>query len=315
MMILGIEPAMMIPMSSDQQHLINVDKQHRESIATLRLLDIPSFVTTLLPQIGIRWPYCWLAVEMDQGRLVEDREGDIDILAGNLLPADRGHLKRAIEEMKASYPDRPDSFHDYMGSHRLAEEGGIAWPPALEYLVGIEVKCSYFDDRPRSTKSSRKKVRGIRSQLDGYIEMGLDRVVMLDVVANRPEPNEGFGSFSVASWRAHDNRKAMHETWNARILADSPVDHFVLSLGAVEAGHEGLRGGGYPTLVHQGRTCYDPTNVRIRANRLMMDSRLLELFRTQPQPRWFPATFVDCESCRKLHWLGECKQTTTLPTA
>ncbi len=182
-----------------------------------------------------------------------------------------------------------------------------------DHLVGIEVKCSYFNDGPHSTKSSLSKVHGIRSQLDGYIGMGLDRVVMLDVIANVPEPNGGFGSFSVASWRAHDNRNAMAEILNARIPEDSPVDHFALSLAAVDGGHEGLRGGGYPTLVHQGRTCYDPTNVRIRASRLMMDSRLLELFRTQPQPRWFPATFVDCESCKKLHWLGECMQTTLPP--
>src|SRR6266850_4585673 len=107
-------------MISDDRHLINVDSQFRESIATLRLLDMPPFVTTLLPKLGIRWPYCWLVVEMDQGRLVEGRKGDIDILAGNLLPADIQHLRRAIEEMKTSYPDRPDSFHDYMGSHKLA---------------------------------------------------------------------------------------------------------------------------------------------------------------------------------------------------
>ncbi len=108
MMILRIDPAMMIPMSSDEPHLINVDKQHRESIATLRLLDIPPFVMTLLPQIGIRWPYCWLAVEINQRRLVEGRKGDIDILAGNLALKDIDHLHRAIAAMKNSYPDRPD---------------------------------------------------------------------------------------------------------------------------------------------------------------------------------------------------------------
>lgn len=150
---------MMKPMISDDRHLIDVDKQHRESIATLRLLDIPPFVTTLLPQIGIRWPYCWLVVEMDQGKLVERRKGDIDIFAGNLLPADMEHLRRVIAESKASYPDRPDSFHDYWGSHKLAVEGGVAWPPAFEYLVGIEVKTSYFSDGPHATKSSSSQIR------------------------------------------------------------------------------------------------------------------------------------------------------------
>ena len=263
-------------MISDDRHLINVEGQYREPIATLRLLDIPPFFTTLLPQIGIRWPYCWFVVEMNQGRLVEGRKGDIDILAGNLALKDIDHLHRAIAEMKSSYPDRPDSYYGEWAPYKVAEEGGIAWPAVTDYLVGIEVKCSYFSDGPHSTKSSPSKVHGIRSQLDGYIEMGLDRAVMLDVIANVPEPNGGFGSFSVASWRAHDNRKAMDEMLTARILADSPVDHFALSLAAVDGGHEGQRGGGYPTLIHQGRTCYDSADPDIPRNRLQMNRQLSE---------------------------------------
>jgi hypothetical protein len=246
-------------------------------------------------------------VEMDQGRLVEGRKGDIDILAGNLALKDIDHLHRAIAEMKNSYPERPDWFYGEWAPYKVAEEGGLAWPPVTDYLVGVEVKCSYFSAGPHSTKSSPSKIHGIRSQLDGYIEMGLDRAVMLDVIANLPEPNGGFGSFSVASWRAHDNRKAMDEILNARIPADSPVDHFVLSLAAVGGGHEGQRSGGYPTLVHQGRACYDSTNADIRRNRLQMNCQLSELLKSQPQPRWFPATFVDCRECRRLHWPGGCK--------
>ena len=34
----------------------------------------------------------------------------------------------------------------FMAAKRIADDGGIAWPPNLDYIVGVEVKCAYQQD-------------------------------------------------------------------------------------------------------------------------------------------------------------------------
>jgi hypothetical protein len=71
-----------------------------------------------------------------------------------------------------------------MAGRKIAGAGGIRWPPEPSYVIGLEVKCSYFDSRPHSTKSSPDKVAGIRKQIEWLLKMRLDRVALLDVIAN-----------------------------------------------------------------------------------------------------------------------------------
>jgi hypothetical protein len=66
----------------------------------------------------------------------------------------------------------------------VSESCGLKWPPQPVFVVGIEVKCAFFTDKLRASKSSDAKVEGIRKQIDWLKRMGLDSVGLLDVIGN-----------------------------------------------------------------------------------------------------------------------------------
>jgi len=44
-----------------------------------------------------------------------------------------------------------------MATKRYVEEGGIAWPPRTDFLIGVEVKCAYEKDGEIKAKKDSPK--------------------------------------------------------------------------------------------------------------------------------------------------------------
>ncbi len=153
------------------------------------------------------------------------REGDIDILFGNLI---------------------------------VTEDGEIDWPPSTEYLVACEVKSIYrmrhTDNEPhikfKSTKNSTKKRLGIQSQLRQHIRDGFDRVVLVDIVSNPPETDvEGHHPWMVASSLSGESLISANESvLNSRfqeVDCRNPIDsvgHFAISNCPINGCDEVLAG-------------------------------------------------------------------------
>jgi hypothetical protein len=232
-------------MSANPVYLIEIDSQEREHEATVRLLDTDPVIQGLFWELGLQWPLCWCLVEIDQRQLVPERRGDVDILAGNLTWREPERYRSLVREFANEYPHWNPTLHYELAMWKLIGEGGILWPPRLDHVVAIEVKCAYLADNVvHSTKSSPSKIRGIRNQLDGLIEMGFDNVALLDFIATQPSVGMNGDAWLRANVVTAVALEQMHEILLQRLKDDSPASHFAICIGAVEGDSESMRGAG-----------------------------------------------------------------------
>jgi hypothetical protein len=129
-----------------------------------------------------------------------DEAGEIDIIAGRNTPADEASYGGAFEEEASHWPAGiPQELLNYLAERRFVADGGLAWPPPTDVLMGVEVKCAYEQDGViRSSKSSPEKIRDLHKQLRRDLDLGLDIVGLVDIIANQPADGEG----SDAWWHA-----------------------------------------------------------------------------------------------------------------
>jgi hypothetical protein len=202
----------------------------------------------------------------------------------------------------------------------LARAGGIAWPPSASHLVGLEAKCAYLDpcagrissDVLRSTKLSTKKVAKLRRQIESLLEMGLDEVALLDVIANPPVSGPDGGAWISSLAVAAESAAAMASTLNRRLPEESDAGHWVWSCGAVVGGYEFQRGAGCRQELRpsKGNGRLESSSV-VGGLRHELERNLRIVFSQFATPLVFPAVFVDCRDCGAVHalpWDGtRCK--------
>lgn len=286
-------------------HLVDIPGQERETETILRLIDTDPLIQSFFHALGLTWPLCWYVIQINQAKLVSTRRGDVDILAGNLTWHDPKQFSTYVREDAAERPDWHPTWHFDLAARKLAEEGGILWPPSTDYLVAIEVKCAYFTDTLHAAKGNQ--AADIRKQVTGLQKMGFDHVALLDVIANRPASGVGMDAWTAAGWQAHDSRQAMLGILQHRLEPNSEVHHFALSIGAVIGGDENLRGAGMPIPIHPGTTNYDSKNRMMVANRFGMNQNIRQLLARHPAPHFYPHVFIDCDLCGEIHQVGACQ--------
>lgn len=285
-------------------YIVDVDSQERETQA-IRLLLTSPWRDDLLVPFGFD-ALTWVVVEAQKHILTPEIVGDVDILVGNLAFKDWTQYSEALTKIQSEYPQYPPNLRTFLAGKIVAEADGIEWPPRPSHLAGIEVKVSYFTDKPRATKSSPEKVNGIRNQIDWLEAMGLDQFALLDVVGNEPSDDES-GAWFGALARAEKSRSAMDDILKCRLAEDSAAGQFVWSIGSVVGGDEGMRGAGGLHMLRSPnlnpRLAVKHPDV-VRNRRAILD-HIPRLLAAAAAPRYFPVVLIDCRKCRAVHYLND----------
>jgi hypothetical protein len=291
-----------------EPHLVDLPSTQREPIAALRFLRSPlSF--EFLHSLGLHPRFSWYAVQIKHSRLCDTGVGDVDLLCGQLEWTDPALHQKLVADNAKRDPHAPPYLWDELAAIELVNSGGIKWPPALDYLVGVEAKCAYLDpeadsDRAvKSGKSSRSKVRHTRNQLQALLELGLNRVVLLDLIANPPSGGIDGLAWLNASDAAQRSKGALSNALVARLAESSPCGHWVMSMGSVVGGNENFRGAGLPEKLRDAVENPLLREEATRAQRNELETRLHRVLEKLPYPQWFPPTYVDCTRCKTIHSL------------
>ena len=285
-------------------YIVEADSQERESEAIRHI--VGSFHRDLLLRPFGFDDLTWIIVEALKSKLTPGIVGDVDILAGNLDFKDWSAYREALAEIEGKYPHYPHVLKTQLAGKSVSEAGGLQWPPEPVFVAGIEVKCAYFTDRLRASKSSESKIDGIRKQIDWLDRMGLDNCALLDVIGNEPAYQES-GGFLGALARADRSLEAAVSVLNGRLREHSKAGHFVWAVGSVGAGDEGMRGAGALELVRQPErnpllAAKDPETL---AHRAALLGNIPKLLAHLPPPRCFPAVFRDCRKCQGIHYFDD----------
>lgn len=290
-----------------------VEIEQREQEACRRLVQMPFLSERMFARLGMQAWFSWFILDLQKDRLVSGLRGDIDVLAGRLSWTDPAVFEQLmVEERTAARGGRHDSWNYQLAATKLARAGGIAWPPSASYLVGLEAKCAYLEpsagrisrDALRSTKPSAKKVVKVRRQIESLLEMGLEEVALLDIIANPPVSGPDGGAWISSLAVAVESAAAMGSISDKRLPEECDAGHWVWSSGAVVGGYEFQRGAGCPQELRPSKG-----NGRLKSSSVVGGMRqeveknlgiVLAQFAT---PLVFPAVFLDCRDCGTVHAL------------
>lgn len=288
-----------------------VEEAEREHKAVGLLPTIPFLTERIVGVSAILDPYfCWHLLRLKKRRLQSSLDGDIDLLMGPLAWNDQQEFLSCIEEEGKSKSHWHPSAIARLAAARLAERGGLKWPPSQIHLVAIEAKCAYLNPQAteispqhiKSTKTSKQKIAHTRAQLVSLVRMGFDKVILLDIIANPPVTGLDGQAWFTALEVATLSRKALSSALANRLPSNSPVGHCVWSIGSVAGGNESQRGAGSPLELRQ--SIQNPlleSDKEVQSSRTEVDKSLLNIFSKLPRPQGFHAVFLDCEQCGNIH--------------
>ena len=212
------------------------------------------------------------------------------------------------EERANAQAERHDSWNYKIAALKLARAGGISWPPSCDHLVGVEAKCAYwkpcaFGGPKEGLKSTKRgKTEKIRKQIENLLEMGLDQVALLDIIANPPVSGRDGGAWISALNVAAMSRDAMFPILGGRLGDECEAAHWVWSIGAVLGGDELYRGAGAPIEVRSSRGNSRLASViSAQSARQEVVEHLRDMFANLQAPTIFPSIFLDCRDCRIVH--------------
>lgn len=276
----------------------------------------------MLRGLGFNPPCSWALIEVEMKDLGVSLKGYVDILIGHTTWSNPKQFDDALNEhMELLSSADPDALIHLvnpanMAADMVAWNGGVQWPPSTDYLAGIEVKCSRLDinvnpykakideDDMKSTKSSRQKTEKIRLEIDKLLRLGLDKIALLDLIANPPADGINIGAWSNASMIASKTEKAMSKVFGNRLLPNSAAGHWVYSLGAVAGGNEAMRGAGYPNQYRAPQQNSFAANSDISNERQSLEQSVTTIFNRVPNPYSLPALHINCRTCRIIHRCG-----------
>lgn len=287
-------------MVMEPTYLLNVEHKEREVLGRFdRFLDIFS---PFLESLGIAPRYSWYLIQFEMKQFVSDMLGDVDILAGKLEPASQELYEQSLNRAREMGPDvNPYTLH-HLASIDLAWKGNLKWIPSLNYLIGIEVKCSYrpWDapakvekDDMKSRKSSPNKKKEIRKEVDKLLKMGFNKVGLFDFIANPPADGIGSQPWNVAAHISGQSMDAMNEILYQRLPDDSPAGHGASSFSGIYGKEEHHAGAYDYPIFRQAQVNSLLENEEIKSNRQEMEKNLSKLLQTFPCPRSTPAIFIN----------------------
>jgi hypothetical protein len=280
-----------------REYIIDQESEQREPVATHRLLATMPLREQLFPDLG---RFSWYIMELRLSTLGLDEPGEIDIIGSLLAPTNTDAYHTLYQEEARRHPDWEPNAIDCLATKDFVDQGGIAWPPRTDILIGIEVKCAYErDGRIKSAKTSPEKIRKLHEQLRRDLDLGLDFVGLLDIVANQPATGQGSDAWLNAMRTSCTSFDLLQQLLNGRIPQDSPVGHWAWSVGAVADGDETIRGAGGPRLLRR------PTRNPHTPKRPRVEQLLATLLATLPRPRTWPVLIKDCKDCKRVHYFQE----------
>lgn len=283
------------PEDRTPQYIVDHETQRRESVATHRLLEIGPISERLLTPLGLS-RFCWAILELRLEKVISGIAGEIDILAGPLTWTDPAAFERELAIESRNRPDAHPTVPEFLAAKTLADDRGIAWPPRMDYLVGVEVKCAYEESGLRSTKASPQKIADIRKQIMRDLNLGLDRVAFVDIIAHHPSTGNGSDAWLTAGADAQSSLAAMSPTLAARLPDDSAAGQFAWSIGTVAGGDETMRGAGAPILLRPPQP-----NPWRTTDRSAFEGGIAEILRALPHPTSWPVILRDCRPCNAIH--------------
>lgn len=279
-----------------------LDTEHKEREVLNRFNQFLGNFSPFLESLGIAPQYSWYLIQFEMKQFVPGMRGDVDILAGKLEPASQELYEQSLNRAKEMGPDvNPYTLH-HLAAIDLAWKGNLKWIPSLEYLIGIEVKCSYQpwdapakveEDDMKSRKSSPNKTTEIRDEVGKLLKMGFDKVGLFDFIANPPADGVGNQPWNVAAHISGQSMSAMNRILGERLSEDSPAGHGASSFSGVygkEEHHAGVYD--YP-IFRQAQTNPFLENAEIKSNRQEMEKNLSRLLQTFSCPRSTPAIFIN----------------------
>jgi hypothetical protein len=286
-----------------------VESSQGEHAVIRKLQGLLSLLTEFFASLKLNPNYCWYLLEVEMSDLVSSFRGDVDILVGQLRARNPDDFNRALAKFSKECPDAHPAWLNQLASLDIAESGGIEWPPRTDYLVGIETKYLFLDPKAReitentvkSRKSSPSAVRKIRLKLDRLVDMGFDKVALLEFIGNPPATGVGSRAWSIASGIAAASENAVASVFEKRLPADSTAGHWVCSIGAVAGGDETLRGSGGTTEYRPARDNPHTSHEGRTISRKEMQTNLHSILNNLPAPRSFPALYINCKPCGQLH--------------
>jgi hypothetical protein len=295
-----------------------IEEPEREHDAVRALVQLRFIAEKILCPLAINVYFCWFILRLRKDRLLPARVGDIDLLAGLLEWNDPNEFPLRFEEAKRQWPQWHESHAAFFAAQTLANEGRIKWPPPTSHLVAIEAKCAYLNPAAtdvrlesfKSTKMSKAKIAHTRAQIRDLLDMGFDRVALLDVIANPPGGGADGQAWLAAGSLADDSRRVLMPALARRLSSDTAAGHWVWSAGAVLGGNESQRGAGYPLEVRTAVQNPLLSDRRGSSRRKQLEEKLRSEFENLPAPLNLDVVFVDCDRCRKIHHgseLCDCK--------
>lgn len=294
-----------------------IESQHCERTFLAGLGWSWSALQPMLRSLGIHPHVCWALIEVDMRDLVPSLKGDVDLLVGRIGFKNHERFEGRLKEHLASLNSLPGNTliqfmaPDNVVADLLAGEGELIWPPKPDYLVGLEVKCSRLntDVNPltapitvadmKSTKGSPQKTRKIRLEVEKLINIGCDRVALLDLIANPPADGINMGAWHSASVVAQKTEDAMQQVLLNRLPADCAAAHWVYSVGAVAGGDETFRGSGLP---QQYREAQPTARSGIgETQRTELNESIVDILSRVSPPYFLPAVYMNCRLCKRIH--------------
>jgi hypothetical protein len=286
-----------------------VESNQGEHAVIRKLQGLLPLLTEFFTSLNLNSKYCWFLLEVEMSDLVSSFRGDVDILVGQLHAKNPEDFNQALAKYSREVPDAHPAWLNQLASLDIAESGGIEWPPRTDYIVGVETKYLFLDPQAqeisektvRSKKSSESAGRKIRLKVKRLVDMGFDKVALLEFIGNPPAKGLGSRAWSIASGIAAASEDAVAPILEKRLPLDSVAGHWVCSVGAVAGGDETLRGsGGVKEYRPIGNNRWASDSGKTRS-REAMQKNLHSILSRFPVPRYFPALYINCKPCGKLH--------------
>lgn len=289
--------------------------EHAEHNILSRFDEFIINIADFLGSMSISSRLSWFLIELPTQQLVPSIIGEVDIIAGRLEFAYPDELRNNIETYAAELPQAHPGHHFNYCTAKLAFEGGLKWPPSLDYLVGIEVKSSFLPvgastnafDEFKSKKDSPRKVAGIRLEVEKLLKMGFDRVGLFEFLANPPSDGPGSQPWTRAASLASSSVKVMEQAYANRLAHNSPVGHGACSIGGVIGKDEVAAGAISPRLFRVAQDNPFLKTEETKLNRQIMEQRLLAILERLPQPRTLPSVYVYVKDTRQIAYVNQGK--------
>jgi hypothetical protein len=285
----------------ETRYIIEAFSAVREKHALRQIMRTDVLRDPILHEMGVS-AFSWIILDFDV-QWTHRRPGDIDIVGGALSWQEADCLESSFDQLSREYPHWNESLRRQVAWQHAAETGGTAWPPACGFVFGIEAKCALFrNGKAHSAKPYPEDVASLREQVNGLTLLGLDRVALLDVIATEPANGSDIYAWFAARNIAEGALKAMDQVLSDRLPPYSPAGHIALSPGAVVGGDESFRGAPIVKVLRAGDVAAAGAQI---PDRERLNSALQKALRAQTKPKFFPAVYVQCVECARIHSLHD----------